>query len=107
MSEIKSKVARIFEVHLPTEENNELHPNHVTDDRAGIGRLLDIIDGYVVGRLKNWYVDDGTEEPWIIKVIRLLWGFCSQWKASSNSYESVYAKFLEVRAECWKIIHQE
>ena len=107
MEEIKRKVARIFEVHLPDEDTSELNSNFVTDDRAGIDRLLEIIDGFVLGRLKNWYVDEGTEHPWIIKVIRLLRGFCTQWKASSTSYQTVYDEFLKVRAECWKIIHEE
>lgn len=107
MDEIRARVVRIFEAHLPTDENNELHPNFVTDDRAAIDQLLETIDGFVIGRLKNWYIEEGTNHPWIIEVVRLLRGFCTQFRASSNSYQTVYEQFLKVREQSWKIIHQE
>lgn len=107
MNEIRARVARIFEVHLPNEDTSDLHSNFVTDDQAGLERLLETIDGFVISRLKNLYIDEGTEHPWIIKVLRLLRGFCVQFRASSVSYQTVYEQFLKVREQCWETIHQK
>lgn len=63
MHEIRNRVARIFEAHLPVDDTSEFNSNFVTDDRVGIDLLIGTIEGYLLGRLKNWYVDDGTEHP--------------------------------------------
>ena len=106
MDEVRSRVARMFEAHLSVDEKSEFNPNFVTVDREGIGLLIDTINGYLLGRLKNWYIDDGTEHPWIIKVISLLRAFVVQFTASSTSYQTVYDEFLKVRDQCWEIINQ-
>lgn len=63
MDEVRCRVARMFEAHLPVDETSQLNPKFVTDEAAAIGLLIETIDEYVVGRLKSWYITEGTEHP--------------------------------------------
>ena len=110
MNEIRARVARIFESHLPVDEKNELYPQFIKDRQEGIEKLVATIDGFVISPIKILYIEDGSSYTWLLQVINLLRWFCARFngpeKESSDSYQEVYDEFLKIRAECWKIINQ-
>ena len=110
MDEIRARVARIFESHLPVDARNELYPQFIKNDREGIEKLVATIDGFVLSRLKLLHIESGAENDWVFKVINLLRWFCARFngpeKESAEGYQPVYDEFLKVRDQCWEIIHQ-